>query len=185
MAESRPAPGDLETIRAFVNTRDIEEGRDELATPQQLGSWLSDRRLLDQGAPPRSRDLAEALEVREALRGLLRANNGEALDPRNPEALDAAAARARFSLTFQPGREAALEPRAKGVAGAIGRILSIVADTMADGSWARMKACSNDGCEWAFYDYARNHSRRWCDMAVCGNRMKARAYRRRQAGTED
>jgi len=49
----------------------------------------------------------------------------------------------------------------------------------ADGTWDRMKACAADTCRWAFYDHSRNRSRQWCDMAVCGNRAKARTYRKR------
>ena len=50
----------------------------------------------------------------------------------------------------------------------------------AQGTWARLKACSADSCRWAFYDFSRNHSRTWCTMAECGNRAKARAYRARK-----
>jgi predicted RNA-binding Zn ribbon-like protein len=43
--------------------------------------------------------------------------------------------------------------------------------------------CSGDGCSWLFYDLSRNHSRRWCSMQHCGNRMKVRRfYRRSQTG---
>jgi len=62
-------------------------------------------------------------------------------------------------------------------------VLAIVAAAMAEGTWSRLKACRSEACRWAFYDHARNHSRTWCDMAVCGNRVKARTYRkRRRAG---
>ena len=41
----------------------------------------------------------------------------------------------------------------------------------------RLKICPN--CNWLFLDRSRNRSRAWCDMAVCGNRVKAsRHYRR-------
>ena len=51
-----------------------------------------------------------------------------------------------------------------------------------DGSWARLKACRNPDCHWAYYD--RSHAGRgaWCDMAVCGNRMKNRTLRSRRSG---
>jgi predicted RNA-binding Zn ribbon-like protein len=52
---------------------------------------------------------------------------------------------------------------------------------MADGSWQRLKACKSDTCRWAFIDHARNRSRQWCDMAVCGNREKARTFRKKSA----
>ena len=54
-------------------------------------------------------------------------------------------------------------------------------DAMTAGTWDRLKVCRNDECQWAFYDRSRNRSGAWCTMAVCGNRMKGRAFRRRQA----
>ena len=48
----------------------------------------------------------------------------------------------------------------------------------------RVRICRN--CRWLFLDRSRNGSRRWCDMAVCGNRQKARRhYRRRSARNRD
>ncbi|WP_411035225.1 CGNR zinc finger domain-containing protein [Shinella sp. BYT-45] len=41
----------------------------------------------------------------------------------------------------------------------------------------RLKICPN--CGWLFLDRSRNRSRAWCDMAVCGNRAKARRHYRR------
>lgn len=47
----------------------------------------------------------------------------------------------------------------------------------------RLRICPN--CRWLFMDRSRNGSRLWCDMAVCGNRQKARRhYRRRRATGE-
>jgi len=42
-----------------------------------------------------------------------------------------------------------------------------------------VKQCSGDGCSWLFHDQTRNHSRRWCSMEHCGNRMKMRRHYRR------
>jgi predicted RNA-binding Zn ribbon-like protein len=68
-----------------------------------------------------------------------------------------------------------------GVEGALGRILAIVHASIADGTWMRLKACHEHGCEWAFYDHTKNRSGAWCNMGVCGNRAKARAFRERRA----
>jgi predicted RNA-binding Zn ribbon-like protein len=43
---------------------------------------------------------------------------------------------------------------------------------IADGMHARIKIC--EGCGWLFHDKSKNQTRIWCDMAVCGNRIKAR-----------
>lgn len=42
-----------------------------------------------------------------------------------------------------------------------------------------VRQCSNGNCSWLFLDLSRNHSRRWCDMESCGNRVKARTHRQR------
>jgi|tagenome__1003787_1003787.scaffolds.fasta_scaffold20494572_2 predicted RNA-binding Zn ribbon-like protein len=44
----------------------------------------------------------------------------------------------------------------------------------------RLKLCANPSCGFAFVDTSTNATRRWCDMRYCGNRLKVRAYRRRQ-----
>ena len=101
--------------------------------------------------------------------------------------------RRRWSSTWWPaGRAcgcgstrdggAALEPQARGVDGALGRLLAIVHRAIQTGSWERLKACRQDGCAWAFYDRTKNRSGAWCSMEVCGNRAKARSYRERRAG---
>jgi predicted RNA-binding Zn ribbon-like protein len=43
----------------------------------------------------------------------------------------------------------------------------------------RVRECSADNCAWLFLDRSKNRSRRWCDMAVCGNRAKVRRFRQR------
>ncbi|HEX7034127.1 MAG TPA: CGNR zinc finger domain-containing protein [Pseudomonadales bacterium] len=50
---------------------------------------------------------------------------------------------------------------------------------------ARVRLCEAPGCLWLFYDASRNRSRRWCDMRVCGNRMKARRHYARGRGNAD
>jgi len=55
-------------------------------------------------------------------------------------------------------------------------------ELLSSGAVRRIGQCSGRDCRWLWIDRTRNHSRRWCDMAVCGNRAKAhRHYRRRQA----
>jgi predicted RNA-binding Zn ribbon-like protein len=44
----------------------------------------------------------------------------------------------------------------------------------------RVRECAGHPCGWLFLDHSKNGSRRWCDMADCGNRAKARRYRARK-----
>lgn len=53
------------------------------------------------------------------------------------------------------------------------------ADLLSSDSLGRVKECGGETCTWLFLDESRNRSRRWCDMGDCGNRAKARRYRRR------
>jgi predicted RNA-binding Zn ribbon-like protein len=44
----------------------------------------------------------------------------------------------------------------------------------------RVRMCEAETCAWLFVDESRNHSRRWCDMKICGNREKARRHYQRE-----
>ncbi|HWE32804.1 MAG TPA: CGNR zinc finger domain-containing protein [Solirubrobacteraceae bacterium] len=179
MSKTQEAPGELERVREFVNSADIEAGTDELSSPAALGSWLATRGLRPGGAT--REDLRRAIELREALREVLLAHtNRLAVPAQASAALNQAAQRARLQLRFDEQAAAVLEPEASGVTGALGRLLAIVSGAIADGSWERLKACREHSCEWAFYDHTKNRSGAWCTMDVCGNRAKARAYRERR-----
>jgi predicted RNA-binding Zn ribbon-like protein len=47
----------------------------------------------------------------------------------------------------------------------------------------RVRTCAVDTCRWLFLDTSKNHTRRWCNMKVCGNRMKARRFQARRDPT--
>jgi predicted RNA-binding Zn ribbon-like protein len=178
----RQAVGDLEIVRAFVNTRDVEEETDSLSGPEGLRDWLATQGLMEGDAPVRADDVGLAHDVREAIRALLLCNN-EGCDPDRKVvlALNDAAALAQLSVRFHEDGSAHLEPTVPGVPGALGRLLAIVYGSRREGSWDRLKVCRSDTCRWAFFDESKNRSRHWCSMAVCGSQSKARAYRRRQA----
>jgi predicted RNA-binding Zn ribbon-like protein len=40
----------------------------------------------------------------------------------------------------------------------------------------RIRRCQNPACVLWFFDTTRNGTRRWCSMAACGNRAKARRH---------
>jgi predicted RNA-binding Zn ribbon-like protein len=178
---SYPSTEGLEAVREFVNTVHYEQGtvEERLNTPEELASFLRDAGLADKRLVARPVDVRRALEVREALRELLGANNGASLSPDAVEVLNRAAARSRVVAAFDDHASWRIAPASEGVDNALGRMLATVFRAMSDGTWSRMKACGNPDCRWAFYDATKNHSGRWCEMASCGNRMKARAFRER------
>ena len=173
------APGRLRLLEEFVNTVDFEHGREVLHEPRRLGELLAGLGLLDARSKPDEADLQRALEVRGALRALLLANNGGDRDPDSLRTLERTADEGRLTLRFgSDGAE--LVAAAPDVNGALAALVGIVATSMAEGTWPRMKACREDACGWAFYDRSRNRSSTWCHMSVCGNRAKTRAYRERR-----
>ena len=60
-----------------------------------------------------------------------------------------------------------------------GMPVAAVFAAMSDSDWERLKLCGSHTCRWAFFDNSRNHSSRWCRMASCGNRQKARRFRQK------
>lgn len=59
-------------------------------------------------------------------------------------------------------------------------VVRAAGDLLTSDSRNRVRECASDTCGWLFIDESRNHSRRWCDMKVCGNRDKVRRYRGRE-----
>ena len=178
--QSKDPPGDLALVRAFVNTRDIDEDEDHIARPEELAGWLVEQDLLPEGATARPADVRRAERFREALRELLLANNdGHQMPVEAGRALNEVAARARLRLRVDEGGTARLEAAGGTVDAALGHLLVIVYRAMENDTWPRLKACREDTCRWAFYDHSKNRSGHWCSMEVCGARHKARQYRAR------
>jgi predicted RNA-binding Zn ribbon-like protein len=163
------APEPLRLVQRFVNTIDISHDR------EWLTAWLDEEGV----SPSPEDDLARARVVREAIRELLYANNGQPSGDEPRPALAAAAEAARLTIDFEAG---ALVPRAGGLDGLLGRVLVACFEAMRGGSFGRLKCCRNIDCRWAFYDYSKNRSATWCSMQICGNRTKTRAYRARAHG---
>jgi predicted RNA-binding Zn ribbon-like protein len=184
VTQRNEAPGELELVRRFVNTRDVEEGTDELDGPESLIGWFSGMSLLDDEAIADEEDLKRALALREGIRFLLLANNGEGVEAVDLRELNRVAESVCLRVRFDEDGGPMLGPQSSGVSAGLGRILATVVRATDEGIWSRLKICSNDACQWAFYDRSRNRSGKWCTMEVCGNRMKARAFRQRQDAGE-
>jgi predicted RNA-binding Zn ribbon-like protein len=174
------APGRLALLQAFVNTLDIEHGTDELSSPVALGSWLRSAGLPD--GKPAPADVGLAVDLREALRGVLRSHVGR----KPPAVAEPAAARlAEIASSMQARIAAAADgslqvvPDERGSQAALAELLLIAAEARTLGTWGRLKVCSADDCQWAFYDRSPTRSGCWCSMQICGSRAKARAYRSR------
>ncbi len=177
MSDRQTATGELGLVQAFVNTVDLQDGPEELADPNTLKAWLVARGLMEAAQPVGESDLGHAIAVREAMRGLIGANSGFPVYPVDVATLNEAAATSRLRMRFGADGKPRLEPDVPGVVGAMGRLVGTLYAAMAGEDWTRLKLCRSATCRWAFYDRSKNHSSRWCTMASCGNREKARRFR--------
>jgi len=148
---------DVALVLDFLNTVDVEDGTDLLRSRKQWQDWATERDLS-------AGSTADARQVRETMRAA-------AGDPEARPGTGRAGASVRVEWTS--GAPALVADSA------VGAVLAASARLGVLGRWERIKICPADECRWAFYDHSRNHSRTWCSMQVCGNREKARAWRRR------
>lgn len=179
-----PAPPPLGLVQDFVNTEIPDWSRDDIATPAELETWLLARGLLDAREGLDAETFVAARELRAALRELALLNTlgappDEGVRARTRSALEGV--RLRFDMGYDGSL--LLVPSEDGAMHVLGSIAAVVVGAQAAGTWKRMKACRKDGCGWLFYDASRNCSSSWCSMAICGNRTKTTAYRRRRKAT--
>lgn len=72
--------------------------------------------------------------------------------------------------------------RESGLEWLLAAIARSAAELIVEGQSAPVKRCANSGCRLFFYDDSRTRRRRWCSMAVCGNRHKVAAFLKRKGG---
>ncbi|WP_191059005.1 CGNR zinc finger domain-containing protein [Geminicoccus harenae] len=180
----------------FANTaggRDLPEPIEHLQAPRHLLDWSVHASVLppelakaldgtmDADQKAAQALLAAALDLREAIHRVGSAIAGH----RAPAAPDLATLRQAAAAALA---EAQLAPDEDGrcslhfaptpaTAAILGPIAWSALDLLRHGDLTRLKQCPAADCGWLFLDTTRNNSRRWCDMATCGNRTKARRHR--------
>jgi predicted RNA-binding Zn ribbon-like protein len=170
----------------FVNTKfGVGDGRRE---------WLdSDARVLDwlqrAGLPTlkfkakarRGALLDAALALRESARGLIEKRKDGAIG--NPAvlnrllALDSSYSQLVWSKQLSARREQ--QRRVTSIEGLLVPVAQAVATLIAEADFSLLRECESADCTVWFYDRTKSHRRRWCSMALCGNRMKVAAFRAR------
>jgi predicted RNA-binding Zn ribbon-like protein len=176
-SEAKPAPMPLLLVQAFVNTHDLEDDADLLADLPAARRWLVETGLLAQDAPLSQADVELARDVREGIRALM--DDHEARGAVEP--LRALAAVHRARLAVEDDGAVKLANAGSGQMGdGMFELLLIVHQAQQDGTWGRLKLCANPECQWAYFDRSRNQQGNWCNMAVCGNRLKNRELRARR-----
>jgi len=184
----------LETAFDFLNTYELEDDAyvDRLTSLDVAASWLDDHSVVGQrrwivGAHDGRGALDRITTTRSALWEIAQAVAHE--EPPPKAAIDevnrALGARERLELVpADDGVRLGHSHVGDAVDDALARIAEPVVRALGTGHDDRIRICANDTCHWLFYDESRTGQRRWCNMATCGNRAKARRHRERLKAAE-
>ena len=190
----------------FLNSVARPQGAeiDWLGDGHELLDWLEQARAIESAAAARMRrsgraaldDVArQARQFRQWLRKFVTARMGRplhttaaALAPLN----EMLATDTSFEQVQAAGRDARPAHRLllhrvrrwENPAELLEPIAVAAADLICNHDFRLIRACEGSGCILLFLDRTKAHARRWCSMAVCGNRAKAAAHRARRASSE-
>jgi predicted RNA-binding Zn ribbon-like protein len=154
---------------------------DSWQSAQDVMKWLADAGF-PAGASVPAGLLEAARQLRETVRGLINARkHGEKLDV---APLNALLAQAQRHLELVPALDGSLQVAARYAADTPQRLLAPLAESaatlLAEGDFSLVRKCEDEQCTLWFLDRTKSHRRRWCSMALCGNRHKVASFRQRQ-----
>jgi predicted RNA-binding Zn ribbon-like protein len=175
----------------FCNTRagwGAAQPKEYLRSHAHLAVWARENGLLPAPAVGRLRraaaaDPAEATAVLGRAIAFRSALYAVLLEPTPGDwaGVNAEVSRAAAAALLRPGRPARWDLAATGLAQPLLAIAWHAAELLTSPLAGRVFACPGDGCGWLFGD--PRGRRRWCSMAVCGNRAKVRRHAARQRET--
>jgi predicted RNA-binding Zn ribbon-like protein len=189
----------METAFDFLNTLELEDGAlvERLTSLDAAAAWLARAAVVADAAQISAlaantadgeRLLGRLITTRNALRDVAHAVAHERTPDR--QAIDDVnrALRSRERVELVAAADGVRLGHSH-VGDAIDEVLARIAEPIVreigEGHDDRVRICANDTCQWIFYDESRSGRRRWCDMATCGNRAKARRHRERQKTADE
>ena len=154
-------------LLALLNTTPRVDGipTDQLADPAAARSWL-----LRQGGAGSAAERRQVVAVRDALQAVVRGRQPPGI---LAPFLDGASSRPalnedRVAWTLTAAPDHLLAVRAV-----------LAWDDLSQHRPGRLRPCANQACRLFLIDRTKGNTARWCSMAVCGNRMKARRHYQR------
>ena len=185
----------------FINTEvvDQDERVDLLESFDDLMTWYTDAKVVDaaqaKAVARRTGDASErALKEARQFRAMLREMVERLTEGRTsvPQAtLDqlnrSLRAREGYSeiVRTKDGYDTRFRPRLDEPAHLLVAVAESAARLLSEGDPALLRKCQNPRCILYFYDTTKNHRRRWCSMAGCGNRAKVAAFYQRNRESDD
>ena len=145
-------------------------------------------RAVETAAPEAAADtLAKGIRLRDAIRRVLASLAARESPAKEPvEVINAVLRWTEGYDQLVPaagGWQLGFVEREKRLEWLLAAIARSAANLVVEGPAAPLRKCGNPACVLYFYDTSRTHRRRWCQMAVCGNRNKVAAHFRRARGT--
>ena len=184
----------------FVNTVSRHDGsgrNDRLATFEGFLDWIDQAKLLNKAEVRRwgrwgnarrgeaNRVLSAAVRFREYLYALFtKSADAQRVQPARLDELNKmlAAPSVRRTLRLSGDRVVETSECGDGLMAPLRRVAVSAADVMTGGLWRKIILCDRDECDWLAIDTSRNHSRRYCSSAGCGNLARVtRHYRRHRS----
>ncbi|TXI85422.1 MULTISPECIES: CGNR zinc finger domain-containing protein [unclassified Cupriavidus] len=174
-----------------MNTVEMSDGGpvDKWQTDDDVWHWLERVALLPNGQAPARRPrgmLAAAVALREAIRAaVMQHKAGTRMDlALINEYLAANGAHATLDQSPDGNIRLARVYPTETPMQCLVPLAEAAAELLSQGDFALIRKCESDQCTMWFYDRTRAHRRRWCSMALCGNRHKVAAYRKREASAQ-
>ena len=188
--DPRPLPGEPLALD-LLNTQWLASGRpvDLLATADGTAAWLAAAGVATSPAAAARQPLVQA---RQAIREVLAALDEPGGQPTSPttghaaDRVNAVLAHGHLRLTIGPARAAVRELAIDDPAWRPAVLAAVNLLDLLDAAPGRIRRCQHPACVLWFLDTTRNGTRRWCSMASCGNRAKARRHyeRARSSGEQ-
>ncbi|MBX9392568.1 ABATE domain-containing protein [Streptomyces sp. TRM72054] len=161
--------------------RHRSEPREDLGSPERLSEWFQQAGITQDEIPCGPADLAEAVELREAVYQLVLARMSD-------KAYDQDALARVNEYARKPTPVPQLTADGRQVQATVEQALASVARetvmALSGPDVSLFKECSNPECSQIFIDRSRGARREWCAMDPCGNKIKAAAYRARKRAGE-
>lgn len=170
--EGRPAPGNLVLVHGFLNTWSDELGIEDFETASSTEAWMREAGLWTGARKMTLTQHKRIVGFRNDLRSWI-------IDHKNPQSLNDLSSLIPLSAEFRSTGEIKLRPSGNACDRALGTLISVISESIQNGSWDRLKCCDLATCGWAFYDPTRSRTKRWCSMKTCGSRHKSREYYKR------
>ncbi len=168
-------------LRDWKGSGQIE---DRLESPKWRRQFLDAWQFFGVEDPPGPNTMASLIQLRCLLQRMV-----ETLDAREPQSPGDISELNRFLALRQPipclvaeeqHYRLQMQPTQRDWYWVMTEIALSFARILLD-DYTRVKMCANPDCRWVFYDESRNRTRRWCERRYCGNLMKVRRFRARQA----